>query len=183
MSNRRELKWPNVQTNGTAKNFAGWDASQLPVEIPPASQADVVGGVDDMKPLTSASLEAKRSIKLVSISNGTSGTINIDCGGKQELTVVLSNIVTGAITLTFSNAANLELLDIFIPITGANINVTFPSTTRMAMYNEVTSGNGWYQASKIFQASSPLAGAFHEFGLKRFSSTLFDLRYNGAIRP
>ena len=39
MSNRKEFKWANVQTNGTAKNFGGWDAGGNPVEVAPARRA------------------------------------------------------------------------------------------------------------------------------------------------
>ena len=52
MSNRNELKWENVQTNGTGKNFAGWNASNVPIEIPPASGAEAIAGLDDTKPIT-----------------------------------------------------------------------------------------------------------------------------------
>jgi hypothetical protein len=176
--NRKELKWANIAFPGTAKFLAGWNASGDASEVGAASQAESVTGTEDSKFLTPLGLESKRS---VSFSNNATGSSTIDCGLKQEVCVLYNTTVTGAIIIALSNDSNLEILNVIIPITGANIGITTPSTTRMARYFEVTSGDGWYQSTKILQVSSTGTADFHELSFKKTGS-IFILRYDGPVR-
>lgn len=157
--------------------------SALNVSSVSASASDAITGTDNTKPLTSLSLEGKRSVKLVSFTNNATGSSTIDCGSKQEVTVYYNTTVTGNITIALSNDSNLEILDVIIPMTGSNITITMPSTTRMSRYNEVSSGDGWYQSTKILQVSSVGTADLHELSFKRATTApVFLLRYDGPAR-
>jgi len=163
----------------TASQHLAVDSSKDLVSYPSATQAVMVTGTNDTDPATALSVELKRSIKSVSVSNGATGTTNHDCLSKQEIKLVYNTTVTGAITITRSNDSNLEFLHLTIPITGAGITVTFPSDVRMARYNE--SGSVWNQSSKILTVSSVGTADLHEFSLAR-SGSVFLLRYDGPYR-
>lgn len=187
----RALTWAAKQTFTTAPRFSSTTASQFLkvdgskdlVSVASATQAEMITGTDDTKPATAKSVEDKRSVKSVSVSNGATGTTNIDCGLKQEVKAIFNTPITGAAEITVSNATNLEVLHITIPITGSNIAITFPSTTRMSRQNEVASGDGWYQSTKVLQVSSIGTADTHEFDLVRASSgPTFKLLYDGAAR-
>lgn len=148
-----------------------------------ATQAEMITGTDAVKFATPQNVEKKRSVLLTSVSNSATGTNNIDCDNKQEVTVYFNTTITGGNTITVSNASNLEILHIVMPVTGSNIGVTFPSTTRMARVHEVSSGDGWYESTKIFQLSSVGTADTHEFSLKRVSTgPTYNLRYDGPYR-
>lgn len=167
----------------TANKFLRSGISKELVSVDPATQAEMVTGTDDTKPATPLGVEKKRSIKLVSFSNSATGSSTIDCDNKEEIHVVYTTTVTGGITIALSNNSNLQVLNVTIPITGLNIGITTPSTTRMARYNEVSSGDGWYQSTKILQVSSVGTADTHELSFKRASSGLtFNLVYDGPFR-
>lgn len=168
----------------TASQFLKVDSNKDLTSVGSASQSDMVTGTDDTKPATALSVESKVSVKLVTFSNSASGTQTIDCGNKQALAVEFTTTVTGDITIAFSNALNLEHIDIFIPITGANKGITFPSGTKMSRYNEVSSGDGWYEATPKLQVSSTGTADIHEFSLRKrgVSSGHYSLRYDGPQR-
>jgi hypothetical protein len=167
-------------TGGTgAKLFV--TPSKLLTRLTSATQAEMITGTNDTKPATAKSVEDKRSVKSIPISNGATGSTNIDCLSKQELKVVYNTTVTGAITITKSNDSNLEIISIFIPITGSAIAITFPSDVRMARSNEVASGDGWNQSDKILTVTSVGTADLHEFSLNRVGS-IFILVYSGPTR-
>lgn len=167
----------------TASQFLKVDSNKDLTSVASASQSDAITGTDDTKPITSLSLEKKRSVKLTTVSNSATGTIDLDCDSKQEVTLVLTTTVTGAITLNPTNASNLEILHVVIPITGTNIAITTPSTTRMARYAEVSAGDGWYQSTKILQVSSVGTADLHELSFKKGSTgPVYLLRYDGPHR-
>lgn len=167
----------------TASKFLRSGASKEPVSVDPATQAEMITGTSDVIPVTPKGAEDKRSIKLKSFSNSATGSSTIDCLGAQEVTVFYNTTVTGAITIALSNDSNLEVLNVIIPITGANIAITTPSTTRMARYSEVVSGDGWYQSTKILQVTSIAAADTHELSFKRASAgPTFKLLYDGPTR-
>jgi len=126
MSNRRELRWPNVQTNGTAKNFAGWDASQLPVEIPPASSTDILGGTEDTKPLTAKSFSDVRSLARQAVSV-SAGVLLLNLNNKREAKFEDSGISSSAFAIQFTLDSNAEVFTLSKKITGT-IAVTVPSS-------------------------------------------------------
>ncbi len=167
----------------TASKVAWWDANKKLTFVDYATAAELITGTDVLKIPNAASLEGKRSILFTSVSNSATGSSNIDCGSKQEVCAYYNTTVTGAITITVSNATNLEILHLVMNITGSNIGITFPSTTRMARYNEVASGDGWYQSTKILQISSVGTADIHEFCLKKVSTgPTFNLMYDGPTR-
>lgn len=183
--------WAAKQTFTSAPRFSSTTASQfLTVDsnkdlssVAAATQAEMITGTDNTKVVTPKSVEDKRSILSLAISNSATGANNIDCAGKQEVKVIFSNALTGSNSITVSNATNLEILHICAPITGSNIATTFPSTTRMSRYNEVASGDGWYQSTKILQVSSIGTADVWEFSLvKNSSSPTFKLNYDGPAR-
>jgi len=172
-----------ILSSTTASQFLKTGTSKETVTVAASSQSDMITGTDDTKPATAKSVEDKRSIKLRAFSNSATGSSTIDCLSAQEATVVYTTTVTGGITIEVSNATNLEILHVIIPITGANITITTPSTTRMARYNEVSAGDGWYESSKILQVSSIGTADLHELSFKRASSgPVFLLRYDGPAR-
>lgn len=179
---REQLKWATTTLIGTAKRLAGWDASGVAIEVAPASQSETVAGTEDLKFLTPFNLESKRSIKSVTQVNNATGANVIDCGGKEEVNILFTVTVTGGITLSRVSDTALQTMSLVIPITGANIPITFPSDVRMSRYNEVTANDGWYQSSKILQVSSIGAGDLHEFNLMKAGS-IYILRYDGPVRP
>ncbi len=167
----------------TASQHLAVDSSKDLVSYPSATQAVMITGTNDTDPATAKSVEDKRSIKLKSFSNAATGSSTIDCLSAQEVTVFYNTTVTGAITIALSNDSNLEILNVIVPITGAGIGVTTPSTTRMARYNEVAAGDGWYQSTKIMQVSSVGTADTHEFSFKRASAgPTFNLQYDGPYR-
>lgn len=169
----------NTVTARSAANFLSDIGAQAALSI--ASQSDMITGTDNAKMVTALGAESKRSIKSQSFSNSATGSSTIDCGSRQENKVVYNTTVTGAITIALSNASNLETLHIVIPITGSNIAITFPSTTRMSRYNEVSSGDGWYYSTYILQVSSIGTADLHEFSLVK-SGSVFKLNYDGPAR-
>lgn len=182
----KALTWAAKQTftsaprfsSTTASQFLRVDASKDLESVASATQAEMITGTDDTKPATSKSVEDKGSVKSVSVSNGATGSTNIDCLTKQQIKVVYNTTVTGGITITKSNDTNLEILNITIPITGSSIAITFPSDTRMARYNE---SSIWNQGSKILTVSSIGTADTHEFSLLRVNS-VYNLRYDGPTR-
>jgi len=167
----------------TASLFVKTDASKNLETVAAATQAVMITGTNNTDPATSLSVESKRSILLTSFTNNATGSSTIDCGSKQEVTVLYTVTVTGAITIAVSNATNLEILHVIIPITGSNIGITTPSTTRMSRYSEVASGDGWYQSTKILQVSSVGTADLHELSFKRGSTgPIFILHYDGPVR-
>lgn len=183
--------WAAKQTFTTAPRFSSTTASQfLKVDsnkdlqsVASATQAEMITGTDDTKPATALGVESKRSIKSVTVSNSATGATNIDCGLKQEVKVIFNTAITGGASITLSNDTNLEFLHITIPITGSNIALTFPSSTRMARYFEVSSGDGWYQGTKILQVSSVGTADLHEFSLVRIAGTpTYKINYDGPAR-
>lgn len=172
-----------IVTPLTASKFLRSGSSKEIVSVDPATQAEMVTGTEDGKPATPKSVEDKGSVKLRTISNSATGTTDIDCLNQDTVHVVFTNTVTGAITLTVSQASNLQVLNVTIPITGANIGITTPSTTRMPTYLEVSAGDGWYQSTKILQVSSINTADTHELSFKRASTgPTFNLAYDGPYR-
>lgn len=167
----------------TASQFLTVDASKDLSSVAAATQAVMITGTNNTDPATALSVESKRSILLTSFTNNATGSSTVDCGSKQEVTILYTVTVTGAITIALSNDSNLQILNIIIPITGSNIGITTPSTTRMTRYNEVSSGDGWYQSTKILQVSSVGTADLHELSFKRASTgPTFLLRYDGPAR-
>ncbi len=172
-----------IVSSVTASQFLRSGASKEIVSVASSTQSQMVTGTDDVNPATAKSVEDKRSIKLKSFSNSATGSSTIDCLSAQEVTVFYNTTVTGAITIALSNDTNLEILNVVIPITGANIGITTPSTTRMTRYLEVSSGDGWYQSTKILQVSSIGTADTHELSFKRVSAgPTFNLQYDGPYR-
>jgi len=162
----------------TASQHLRVDSNKDLVSVASSTQAQMITGTDDVNPATALSVESKRSITRVSLSNSATGSTNIDCGSKQELKVEYNTVVTGNITITLSNESNLEFLDISMNVTGSSITVTFPTATRMARWREA---GYWNQASRIFTISSVAASDVHEFSLKRVNA-IFLIKYEGPYR-
>lgn len=185
----KALTWTAMQnfmsaprlSSTTANQFLKVDLNKDVTSVAAATQSEAITGTDDTKPITSLSLEQKRSIKSVAVSNSATGTTNIDMGLKQEVKVVYQNTVTGAIEVTWSNGTNLEFFHLTIPVTGSGIAITFPSSVRMSRYNETASGDGWNQSSKILTVSSIGTADLHEFSLVRIGS-VWKLNYDGPAR-
>lgn len=149
----------------------------------PATQAEMITGTDNTKTATPLAVELKGSVKLRSFSNNATGSSTIDCLSQDTVHIVYTTTVTGAITIALSNDSNLQVLNVTIPITGANIAITTPSTTRANRASEVSSGDGWYQSTKILQVSSVGTADTHELSFKRKSTgPTFELIYNGPSR-
>ena len=156
---------------------------KLATRLTPATQAEMITGTDNVKPATAKSIEDKGSVKLMTVSNSATGATNIDCQGQDTVHIEFTTTVTGAIEITTSNDSNLQILNVTIPITGANIGIEVPSTTRMARSVEVVSGDGWYESTKILQVSSVGTADTHELSFKRKSSgPTFELVYSGPSR-
>lgn len=148
-----------------------------------ASVAELITGTDNTKYITPSALEGKGSVKLRSFANNATGSSTIDCQFQDTCHIVYTTTVTGAITIAFSNDSNLQILNVTIPITGANIGITVPSTVRMARSVEVVSGDGWYESTKVLQVSSVGTADTHELSFKRKSSgPTFELVYSGPSR-
>lgn len=123
-------------------------------------------------------------VKVVTITNGASGSINLDCQSiYAQVKFLLNTTVTGNITFTKSNDGVVDTYHIVVPITGTAIQIQFPSDTRMATYMETASGLGWNQTSKILTVSSHGGtGYYHEFSLTKRDDGNFILRYDGPVR-
>jgi len=151
--------------------------------ITAATAAEMITGTDNTKMATPLAVEGKGSVKLRSFSNNATGSSTIDCQSQDTCHIVYTTTVTGAITIALSNDSNLQILNVTIPITGSNIAITTPSTTRANRASEVSTGDGWYQSTKILQVSSVGTADTHELSFKRKSSgPTFELIYNGPSR-
>lgn len=188
----KALTWAAKQTFTSAPRFSSTTASQFLkvdsskdlVSVGAASQAEMITGTDDTKPVTAKSVEDKGSVKLRSISNSATGTNDIDCQNQNMVNAVFTTALTGANQITWSNANNLQVLNIIVPVTGSSIAITVPSSTRMARQHEVSSGPGWNQSSKILTVSAVGTADLFELSFKRASTdgTVFILVYEGPIR-
>jgi hypothetical protein len=136
-----------------------------------------VGGTGAKLFITPAKL-IKTLIRSVSIPNGASGTTNIDCLLSSQLKVLFTVPVTGNITITRSNDANLETLNIMLSVTGASISITFPSDVRM---DRIFEGGVWNQTTKVLTLSSVGTADIFELSLMKAGS-VFILRYGGPAR-
>lgn len=168
----------------TATTFLGVDSNKDVVSIPEASQAEMITGTAQNRLATPKAVEDKGSVKLRSVSNSATGTNNIDCQNQDTVHVVFGTVLTGANEITVSNAGNLQVLNVTVQITGSNISITTPSSTRMARYHEVASGPGWYQSTKILQVSAIGTADFFELSFKRSltDASVFTLTYDGPTR-
>lgn len=188
----KALTWTAQQIFSVAPRFSSTTASQFLkvdsnkdlVSTAAATQAEMITGTDNDKPATAKSVEDKGSVKLRSVSNSATGTNNIDCQNQDTVHVVFGTVLTGANEITVSNAGNLQLLNVTVQITGSNINITTPSSTRMARYHEVASGPGWYQSTKILMVSAIGTADFFELSFKRSltDASVFTLTYDGPTR-
>jgi hypothetical protein len=139
--------------------------------------ATAVGGTGAKLFITPAKL-IKALVRSVSIVNAATGLTTIDCLLSSQMKVVYTVPVTGAITIARSNDANLETLNIMVPITGASIAITFASDVRM---DRIFEGGVWNQTTKVLTVSSIAAGDIFEFSLMKAGS-VFILRYGGPAR-
>jgi len=173
MSNRRELRWPNVQTNGTAKNFAGWNASQLPVEIPPASQSDLLTGSNDTNPLTVAGIQSVRSLIRTPVSV-SAGILTLDLGLARERKFEDSSISSSSFAIQFAQDANAEIFTLSKRITGTVV-VTLPSVCVMEEA-ELRFVNG----TKLLTLTGG-TGSYFIFSFYRITSSLYEVRVTAKI--
>lgn len=173
MSNRREFKWPNVQANGTAKNFAGWDASQLPVEIPPASQADIAAGSNDTKPITSAGLQSVRSLQRQAVSV-SGGTLTLPLNDMREAKFENSTIESSNFSIAFSSDSNAEIFTLSQRITGTVV-ITMPSS----VVCEEDNGR-WNNGTKAFTVVGG-TGSYFVFSWFKLATGLYELRASTKI--
>lgn len=165
------------------RRAGAWTPLSVGTSFSAATQAEAITGTDNTKTITPLSLEQKRSVASKTISNSATGTITIDCEGKQEVKVILTTTITGAVTITPSNDSSLEILHISCAVTGSGIDFTWPSTTRMAQAFEVATGNGWYQSTKILKISSINSADMWQFSMVKVStSPKFMLEYDGPAR-
>jgi hypothetical protein len=168
-------------SSATANSILGVDTNKDIVSLTPATQSEMIVGTNNTQPVTARAVEDKGTVKSQPISNTATGTTNIDCLLRDTFKAVYQTTVTGAIEITKSQDANLEVLNITMPVTGASISVTFPSDVRGQRADEVAAGDGWYQSTKIFKISSTGTADIHEFSLMRVGS-VFDLIYHGPVR-
>lgn len=168
----------------TASEFLTVDSNKDLASVAAATQAEMITGTDNTKVATPKSVEDKGSVKLRQVSNNATGTTNIDCQSQDTVHVEFTTAITGAAEFTVSNASNLQSLNVTFPVTGSNIAITVPSTTRMARYHEVASGPGWNQSSKILTVSAVGTADLFEFSFKRSNvgATVFLLTYDGPAR-
>jgi hypothetical protein len=182
----KALTWGAKQTfttaprfsSTTATTFLGVDSNKDLVSIPEASQAEMITGTAQNRLATPKSVEDKGSVKSRSITNGATGTTNIDCLLANQFNAIFNTTVTGNIIITKTNDTNLELLNITIPITGATITIEFPSDTRM---DRVLESTIWAQSTKILTVNAIGTADVFEFSLKRNGST-FIIRNGGPSR-
>jgi len=173
MSNRRELKWPNVQTNGTAKNFAGWNASQLPVEIPPASQSDLLTGSNDTNPLTVAGIQSVRSLIRTPVSV-SAGILTLDLGLARERKFEDSSISSSNFAIQFAQDANAEIFTLSKRITGTVV-INMPSSVVCEEDNA-----RFVNGTKNFTVIGG-TGSYFVFSWFRLTNTLYELRASTKI--
>lgn len=183
------LTWAAKQTfttaprfsSTTATTFLGVDSNKDLVSHAEASQAEMITGTAQDRVATPKSVEDKGSVKLRDISNSATGTNNIDCQNQDTVHVVFTTALTGANEITVSNAGNLQVLNVVVPITGASIPITVPSTTRMDRAFETTV---WNQSSKILTVAAVGTADLFELSFKRSKSdgSVFILRYGGPAR-
>lgn len=168
-----------IVTGGINKKTTTQDIADLAgAGVTAATQAEMITGTDNTKMATPLAVESKGSVKEVSVTNGATGSTDIDCGLKDTHKVLYTVTVTGNITITKSNDTNLQILNVVIPVTGSGITITFPSDVRMARYNE---GVAWDQSGKVLTVTSIGTADLHELSLMRAGS-VFLLRYDGPFR-
>lgn len=167
----------------TASQFLKVDANKDLESVPAATQAEMKIGTDNNKPATAKSVEDKRTIKTQYITV-SGGILTLPVVGRQECKFICTTVVSSNISIAYDgNETDLEFCHLTIPITGSNIQLQFPASTRMAMQLETATGDGWYQSTKIFQISSVNTADTHEFSLARSSSTpTFKLTFEGPTR-
>ena len=139
-----------------------------------------VGGTGAKLFITPAKLKAFRDLAPVSVA-ASGGVLTLNCSSKQEVKFLCTSTISGNTSISVTNATNLIALHLTIPITGGAIQLTWPSTTRMSRYFEVTSGDGWYQSSKILVVSSISADDLWEFSLIKMGS-IYKLNHDGPAR-
>lgn len=162
----------------TATTFLGVDSNKDLVSIPEATQAEMITGTAQNRLATPKSVEDKGSVKSRTITNGATGITDIDCLSQQQCKIVFNVTITGAAEITKSNASNLELLNITVPVTGSSIAITFPSDTRM---DRIFEGGVWNQTTKVFTATAIGTADLFEFSLMKIGS-VYELRYGGPSR-
>lgn len=138
-----------------------------------------IGGTGRHLVITPAKLKTVYNLSPIACAP-SAGTLSLDCQNRQEAKFICSTVST-PISIVLSNATNLIILHLTIPITGTGIALTWPSTTRMDRLQEVVSGDGWIQATKVLTVSSVAAADLWEFSLMKAGSVNW-LRHGGPAR-
>lgn len=139
-----------------------------------------IGGTGAMLFVRPSKLRVYRDIVETTASLAGS-TLTCNCANKIESRHVYGTISSNT-TIVFSNKTNSLLHSLVLAVTGTGIALTFESDTRMSRYNEVSSGVGWIQSTKVYTVTSFAAGDLHEFSLLKTGS-VYILKYDGPVRP